>query len=55
MLYGLHEGWSLREALTLAHATAAASLRSLSTTGAVESWRGCLALAQKWGWRGETG
>lgn len=51
MLYGLHEGWSLHEALTLAHAAAAASLRSLTTTGAVESWQACLALAQNWGWR----
>ena len=51
MLYGLHEGWPLGECLKLAHAAAAASLRSLSTTGAVEDWRACLALAQTWGWR----
>ncbi len=51
MLYGLHEGWSVEGALTLAHASAAASLRSLSTTGAVESWRNCLDLANRWGWR----
>ena len=51
MLYGLHEGWRIDEALTLAHASAAASLRSLSTTGAVESWRKCLELAGLWGWR----
>jgi len=51
MLYGVHEGWSVDDALALAHASAAASLRSLSTTGAVESWRKCLALANEWGWR----
>jgi sugar/nucleoside kinase (ribokinase family) len=51
MLYGVHEGWSVDDALALAHASAAASLRSLSTTGAVEPWRKCLALANEWGWR----
>jgi sugar/nucleoside kinase (ribokinase family) len=51
MLYGVHEGWSIDDALTLAHASAAASLRSLSTTGAVEPWRTCLQLANEWGWR----
>jgi len=48
-LYGHHQGWSLREALALAHAAAAASLRSISTTGAVEGWRTCLELAATWG------
>ena len=51
MLYGVHEGWSIDDSLTLAHAAAAASLRSLSTTGAVEPWRKCLELANQWGWR----
>ncbi|MBX6321121.1 MAG: carbohydrate kinase family protein [Rhodospirillaceae bacterium] len=51
LLYALHEGWTLTEALRLAHATAAASLRSVSTTGSVESWQACLALAERWGWR----
>lgn len=51
MLYGVHEGWSVDDALALAHASAAASLRSLSTTGAVEPWRKCLTLANEWGWR----
>lgn len=51
MLYGVHEDWSVDDALTLAHASAAASLRSLSTTGSVEPWRKCLALANEWGWR----
>ncbi|MFQ6240815.1 carbohydrate kinase family protein [Sinorhizobium meliloti] len=49
MLYGIHEGWSVKQALRLAHATAAASLRSISTTGAVLPWKDCLALADKWG------
>jgi sugar/nucleoside kinase (ribokinase family) len=50
-VYGFHEGWSVDEALKLAHAVAAASLREISTTAAVESWSKCLALAQEWGWR----
>lgn len=50
MLYGIHEGWSLHDAVGLAHASAATSLRSISTTDAVENWRECLALADKWGW-----
>ena len=51
MLYGLHEGWRIEDALTLAHAAAAVSLRSLSTTGSVEPWSKCLELANSWGWR----
>ncbi|MBV9635079.1 MAG: carbohydrate kinase family protein [Methylobacteriaceae bacterium] len=51
MLYGWHEGWGIAEALALAHAAAAASLRGASTTGTVEGWRDCLRLAEKWGWR----
>lgn len=50
-IYGLHEGWPLTEAIALAHAAAAASLRSVGTTGTVESWRACLDLATRWGWR----
>jgi sugar/nucleoside kinase (ribokinase family) len=50
-LYGLHEGWAVERALTLAHATAAASLRGMTTTGTVEPWAACLALAEGWGWR----
>lgn len=48
-LYGIHEQWAVPDCLHLAHATAAASLRSMSTTGSVASWRECLALAQGWG------
>ena len=51
LLYGFHEDWNTEDALALAHAAAAASLRSLSTTTGVESWRDCLALAARWGWR----
>jgi sugar/nucleoside kinase (ribokinase family) len=51
MVYGLHEAWSIEDAISLAHATAAASLRAVSTTGSVESWQACLELAKKWGWR----
>jgi sugar/nucleoside kinase (ribokinase family) len=50
-LYARHEGWPLDRMIALAHAVAAASLRAISTTDAVESWAGCLALADRWGWR----
>jgi sugar/nucleoside kinase (ribokinase family) len=50
-VYGFHEGWSVEDALKLAHAAAAASLREISTTASVETWSECLALARKWGWR----
>ena len=48
-LYGFHEGWAVEDCLALAHATAGASLRGISTTGSVESWQTCLALAKQWG------
>ncbi len=50
-LYGFHEGWNPAECLTLAHAAAGASLRGISTTGTVETWQTCLALAEQWGGR----
>lgn len=50
-LYGYHENWSLERCLVLAHAAAAASLRSVSTTGSMESWETCLAYATRWGSR----
>ncbi|HEV3042764.1 MAG TPA: PfkB family carbohydrate kinase [Roseiarcus sp.] len=50
-LYGLHEGWDLRQALALAHCAAAASMRAISTTAGVTGWRECLALAERWGFR----
>jgi sugar/nucleoside kinase (ribokinase family) len=51
MLLGIHEAWPLEACLKLASATAAASLRSVTTNGAVESWQACLRLAEEWGWR----
>jgi sugar/nucleoside kinase (ribokinase family) len=50
-LYGWHENWGVERSLALAHATAAASLRQMTTVGGVESWAACMALADKWGWR----
>jgi len=50
-MLGEHEGWSVRDSLALGCAAAAASLRALSTTGSVDSWRECLALADRWGFR----
>lgn len=47
MLYGLHEQWSIESSLQLAHAVAAASLRSHTTVGSVESVARCLALAEQ--------
>ena len=50
-LYGHHEGWSLERSLQLAHAAAATSLRSISTTGALEPLQACLDRAARWGLR----
>ena len=54
-LYGHHQGWSFDRSLTLAHAAAAASLRSITTTDSVEPAETCLALAEAWGWRAASG
>ncbi len=51
MLYGIQAGWTPADALALAHAVAAASLRAMSTVEGVVPWRECLALAKRWGWR----
>lgn len=51
LLYGLHEDWSITDAIHLGHASAAASMRGLGTTDKVVSWRECLDLATRWGWR----
>jgi sugar/nucleoside kinase (ribokinase family) len=51
ILYAVLKGWALAEALALAHAVAAASLRRVGTTDGVLRWRECLALAERWGWR----
>ena len=54
-LYGLHEGWDLQPALALGHCAAAASMRAVSTTTGVGTWRSCLALADRWGFRDAPG
>jgi sugar/nucleoside kinase (ribokinase family) len=46
-----HEGHPVLDRLRLAHAAAAASLRSVGTTEGVVPWQECLALAARWGWR----
>lgn len=46
MLYSMHENRDIDSALELAHATAAASLRSATTVGAVESIEKCLEFAK---------
>jgi sugar/nucleoside kinase (ribokinase family) len=51
MLYALHEQWPIRERLELAHATAAASMRAVSTSAGVATVGECLALAKQWGFR----
>ena len=51
ILYAVLEGWTLADALALAHAVAAASLRRVGTTDGVLRWQECLALAERWGWR----
>ena len=51
MLYGLHEDWPVEKALSLAHASAAASLRAVSTTTGVASVAECWELAEKFGFR----
>ena len=51
MIYGLHEDWEIIEALRLAHGTAAASMRAVSTTEGVAPVAECLALADRWGFR----
>ncbi|MFW2332983.1 carbohydrate kinase family protein [Ilumatobacter sp.] len=45
MLYALHEAWPIAHALELAHATAAASLRSPTTVGSVEDVDTCLEMS----------
>ncbi len=46
ILYGVHENLALDDSLELAHAAAAASLRSATTVGSVESVESCLAFAR---------
>lgn len=49
-LYAYHEGWTVPDAIRLAHAAAATSLRGISTTETVETWQACLAFAESCGW-----
>jgi sugar/nucleoside kinase (ribokinase family) len=51
MIYGLHEDWAIGDCLRLAHASAAASMRAVSTTEGVAPVAECLELADKWGFR----
>ena len=51
MLYGLHEQWPILKCLELGHASAAASMRAMSTTEGVATAGECLALAKQWGFR----
>ena len=53
VIYGLHENWSLDAAITLGYAAAAASLRGMGTSDAVEPVKQCMLLAKRWGWRTE--
>ena len=51
VLYGIHEGWPIRDSLTLGLCASASALRSISTTSSVGTVAECLALAGQWGWR----
>jgi sugar/nucleoside kinase (ribokinase family) len=51
LIYGLHEVWPIAKCLRLAHASAAASMRAVSTTEGVAPVAECLALADRWGFR----
>ncbi len=47
LLYGVHENWPINESLQLAHITAAASLRSMTTVGSVQSIEQCREFADQ--------
>jgi sugar/nucleoside kinase (ribokinase family) len=51
VVYGWHEGWALEKALRLGHASAAASMRAVSTTLGVAKVAEALALAERYGFR----
>ena len=46
-LYGVHEEWSIDDSLELAHVVAAASLRSVTTTGSVVNIEQCRQFARQ--------
>ena len=54
MLYGLERDWPIGDGLRLAHATAAASMRKVSTTEGVGTVAECLALTERYGFRPTT-
>lgn len=49
VLYGVQKGWPVEQALELAHAVAAASLRAADAVSAVETASECLAFARQYG------
>ena len=51
VLYGMHQSWTLDATLQLAHASAAASIRSIGTTDGIADWRECPSLAGRYGLR----
>jgi len=51
VVYGWHEGWALEDALRLGHASAAASMRAVSTTQGVAKVAEAWALAERYGFR----
>ncbi len=52
VLHALHQDWSVERALELAVASAAASVRGLTTSDGIEPAEACLALADRYGHRG---
>jgi fused signal recognition particle receptor len=53
LLYFWHEGKPVEDALRLGHATAAASMRAVSTSASVVGADAALALAKAWGFRAD--
>ncbi len=51
MLFGLHENWLLDQCLALAHASAATSLHSVTTSASIRPWTECLNYAATKGLR----
>ena len=48
-IFGLHEGWDLKRFLELGVCVAAASLRDVTCSAAIESWGACLELGRRLG------
>lgn len=49
LVYGIHQGWLPQDCLELGVCVAAASLRDVTSSAAVEPWETCLALGRKLG------